>query len=406
MAATVNRTPHLNLNLPRYEDQIDIEQINANFETLDGKFGPGGEINLGPNSVTSVQIAPSAVNASKLAAGAVGTYQLATGAVTSTNIQNGAVGTNQIADGSVTSTKIQNGSVGTTQIADGAVTDAKIVSVSASKISGTLNTGPSGQIPDLSGLYLPLNGGTLNGDLELGELTTNKSIYVGGTDAGAGVGAFARLYTNNNGNLILSPSTSRVNPESDNAYTLGYSANAWQAVYAYAFTNASSIETKENIVPLSAQSESIRKARSVKYRHKKPKKISLDNIYDFNKLISDNIFSYNYIKPKTIIKHVCSQETGELNVLEIENPDYDIVDSVHIGTLLENIESHPVCEYVSSRDENGKAIGINTLPMVYIAIATAQKAREENKELEEENVKLKLALNQIAKHLEIELDTI
>jgi hypothetical protein len=70
-------------------------------------------------SVRAKQLAPKAVEASKLADGAVGTVALAPKAVDATRLGDGAVGMSQLAGDAVTPSKIADGAVGAAAVADG-----------------------------------------------------------------------------------------------------------------------------------------------------------------------------------------------------------------------------------------------------------------------------------------------
>ena len=91
---------------------------------------------LAPNAVNNSKIANAAVNAAKLAANAVTVAKvannsvtaakIATAAVTSAKIGPNAVRTSKIANAAVTAAKIAPGAVNVTKLADGAVTAAKL----------------------------------------------------------------------------------------------------------------------------------------------------------------------------------------------------------------------------------------------------------------------------------------
>jgi hypothetical protein len=71
--------------------------------------------------VATRELAPRAVDASKLATGSVGTAALADKGVGADDLADGAVGPMQIAPAAVTSTKLAEGSVGSAAIADGSL---------------------------------------------------------------------------------------------------------------------------------------------------------------------------------------------------------------------------------------------------------------------------------------------
>jgi hypothetical protein len=74
-----------------------------------------------PASVTSKEIAPKAVDASRIGDAAVGPNALAAKAVKSPALADGAVGAGQLASGAVTPSKLADGAVGGVAVADGSL---------------------------------------------------------------------------------------------------------------------------------------------------------------------------------------------------------------------------------------------------------------------------------------------
>ena len=155
---------------------------------------------LANGAVDTINITSGAVINAHIGNGSVTTSKLADGAVTTSKLADGAVNVNKIANGAVISAKIADGAVDTIKINNGAVTDAKIVSMSASKITGVI---PSENLPPASATInivdnlvswatnealsanqgrilaeqlvnkLSINGGTVTGNLSVGEINLN-----------------------------------------------------------------------------------------------------------------------------------------------------------------------------------------------------------------------------------------
>ena len=78
------------------------------------------------NSITTAKISTAAVTAVKIGPNAVNTAKIANAAVTAAKIAGGAVNANKIADGAVSSAKIQNAAITGAKLADATVTADKI----------------------------------------------------------------------------------------------------------------------------------------------------------------------------------------------------------------------------------------------------------------------------------------
>jgi hypothetical protein len=70
-------------------------------------------------SITAKQLAPKAVDGSKLADGAVGAAALAPAAIDASKVADGAIGPGQLGMGAVTASKVGDGAVGAAAVADG-----------------------------------------------------------------------------------------------------------------------------------------------------------------------------------------------------------------------------------------------------------------------------------------------
>jgi len=88
-------------------------------------------------SISTAELANSAVTSTKIATGAVEAAKITTGAVTSTKIATGAVETAKITADAVTTAKIADGNITTAKLTNSAVTFAK---TAIKAISGTVTT--------------------------------------------------------------------------------------------------------------------------------------------------------------------------------------------------------------------------------------------------------------------------
>ena len=149
--------------------------------------------NIATNAVTADAIASGAVGASEIATNAVGNAELASNAVQAVNIASNAVTETKIANGAVTNAKLGTDSVtaakiaanavgsseiaanavGSSEIAANAVGDSEIASLSASKLTGTLDDARLPAVFDTLEL-------TLSKDLEIGGRATTANPTVQG----------------------------------------------------------------------------------------------------------------------------------------------------------------------------------------------------------------------------------
>ena len=104
--------------------------------------------------------------------------EIASSAVTSTKIQSSAVTSAKIQDSAVTSAKISDGTITSADILDGTIANTDISSISASKISGSLNADTLDSLD--SSNFVSTSGGTI-GSLTVtnGNITSSGDICIG-----------------------------------------------------------------------------------------------------------------------------------------------------------------------------------------------------------------------------------
>jgi hypothetical protein len=107
-----------------------LDPGHVEFGWIEG--GPLGTASVGTaqlanESVTTVKIAPGAVQSTHIASSAVTSVKIANGAVVAGKVADNAIATASIVDGSITTEKIADGTIGAADIAQGAITGVHVV---------------------------------------------------------------------------------------------------------------------------------------------------------------------------------------------------------------------------------------------------------------------------------------